>query len=62
VRVPVTDPNHGSEYGGVGGLIQPSPHEVADCASEQLLLIYRTDPDDLCGESGNNLPLTRRID
>lgn len=36
----------GSEYGGVGGLIAPrdSPHNPADVASEQLMMIYNTDP------------------
>lgn len=33
-----------SEYGGVDGLIQPPPHDPADSAYEQLLLIRNMDP------------------
>lgn len=33
-----------SEYGGVGGLIQPAPHDPADVAYEQLWLIRNMDP------------------
>lgn len=32
-----------SEYGGVEGMIQPPPHDVADHPHEQLILIYNTD-------------------
>lgn len=32
------------EYVGVGGLIQPSPHDVANNAYEQLWLIRNMDP------------------
>lgn len=30
------------EFSGVGGLIQPPPHNPLDSASEQLLITYRT--------------------
>lgn len=30
------------EFSGVGGLIQPPPHDPTDDASEQLLIQYRT--------------------
>jgi hypothetical protein len=33
-----------SEYGGRPGLIQPSPHDVADHPQEMLRLIYANDP------------------
>ncbi len=49
-----TDPNKGSEYGGVAGRIQPSPHDPADSASETLGLIYRTNPS---GETSGNRTL-----
>lgn len=32
------------EYAGVGGLIQPAPHDVANSAHEQLWLIRNMDP------------------
>lgn len=53
----------GSEYGGVEGLIAPrsSPHDVADHPSEQLMLIYNTDPGDRTGESGNDLTETKMM-
>lgn len=38
------DPNRGSEYGGVPGLVQPPPHEPSGSAQEKLLGIYQTDP------------------
>jgi hypothetical protein len=38
------DYREGTEFGGVGGLIQPPPH-VPD-ASERLHMIYAIDPDD----------------
>lgn len=38
------DPNRGSEFGGVGGRIQPPPHDPADSASETLGMIYATNP------------------
>lgn len=63
-RLPVTktpDPNNGTKYGGVGGLIQPLPHDAADVADEILLMMYRTNPGDLMGESGNEVPFTQRI-
>lgn len=43
------DPNNGSEFGGVGGLIQPPPHSPS--ASERLMMIHNIDPaDDGTGE------------
>jgi hypothetical protein len=42
--VSTDDPELGSEYGGVGGLIQPPPHTPS--ASERLSMIYTIDPDD----------------
>lgn len=42
--VSTEDPDDGSEYGGVGGLIQPPPHTPT--ASERLSMIYAIDPDD----------------
>ena len=38
------DPNGGSEYGGVPGLVQPDPHQPR--ASEKLMGLYQTDPAD----------------
>jgi hypothetical protein len=38
------DPATGSEFGGVGGLIQPPPHVPS--ASERLSMIYAIDPMD----------------
>mgnify|MGYP007024035125 CR=1 FL=1 len=38
------DPDRGSEYGGVPGLIQPSPHDPADSPSETRFLMMRTNP------------------
>lgn len=63
------DPNHGSEYGGAPGLIQPSPHDPADSASETRFLMMRTNPaGDTSGprvmvpdESDSVVPPTRRI-
>lgn len=34
----------GSEFGGVGGIIQPPPHNPS--ASERLSMIYAIDPND----------------
>lgn len=42
--VSTEDPADGSEYGGVGGVIQPPPHVPS--ASERLSMIYAIDPDD----------------
>jgi hypothetical protein len=39
-----TDYRTGSEFGGVGGLIQPAPHTPS--ASERLHMIYAIDPMD----------------
>jgi hypothetical protein len=38
------DPNGGSEYGGVPGLVQPPPHEPT--ASEKLSALYAIEPTD----------------
>jgi hypothetical protein len=45
-----------SEYGGVGGLIQPPPHEVSTAPREQLMMMYNTDSGDQTGVSGSELP------
>lgn len=42
--VSTEDPETGSEFGGVGGLIQPPPHVPS--ASERLSMIYAIDPCD----------------
>jgi hypothetical protein len=50
IRVPVSSRNlvseedyrNGSEFGGVGGLIQPAPHNPT--ASERLQMVYAIDP------------------
>lgn len=63
------DPNHGSEYGGAPGVIQPSPHDPADSANEIRLLMMRTNP---AGETSGQrrmtpdetdpfVPTTRRV-
>lgn len=64
-----TDPNRGSEYGGVPGRIQPPPHDPADSASETLGLMYQTNPDGLVDgprtqipdDSDPLVPQTRRL-
>lgn len=48
------DYRSGSEFGGVGGLIQPAPH-VPD-ASERLHMIYAIDPMDPGNRSDSVLP------
>lgn len=63
VRPPVTsrdlvsdeDYRDGSEFSGVGGLIQPAPH--TPMASERLMMIYAIDPTDDGTEAGSVLPL-----
>lgn len=42
--VSTDDPAGGSEFGGVGGVIQPPPH--APTSSERLSMIYAIDPTD----------------
>lgn len=42
--VSTEDYREGSEFGGVGGLIQPPPHNPT--ASERLHMIYAIDPQD----------------
>lgn len=44
----------GSEFGGVGGLIQPGPH--VPTASERLSMIYALDPTDDGTQVGSILP------
>lgn len=39
-----TDYRDGTEFGGVDGMIQPPPHDVANVPHEQLKQIYQTDP------------------
>lgn len=63
------DPNKGSEYGGVGGRIQPPPHDPTDVASEILGLTYGTNPSGITSgqrvmtpdETDPVVPQTRRI-
>jgi hypothetical protein len=38
------DPDIGSEFGGVGGVVQPPPHNPT--ASERLSMVYAIDPMD----------------
>lgn len=42
--VSTEDTSRGSEFGGVGGLIQPPPHNPT--ASERLSMMYAIDPMD----------------
>jgi hypothetical protein len=42
--VSTDDPNTGSEFGGVAGIVQPPPHNPT--ASERLSMIYAIDPMD----------------
>jgi hypothetical protein len=42
--VSTEDYSQGSEFGGVGGLIQPTPHVPS--ASERLMMTYAIDPQD----------------
>lgn len=44
ILTPTTDYREGSEYGGVGGLVQPPPH--VPTASERLRQVYAIDPMD----------------
>lgn len=46
------DIRKGSEYGGVPGRIQPSPHDSADHPSEILGLIYKTNEDGVAAPGG----------
>lgn len=63
------DPTRGSEYGGVPGLIQPSPHDPTDYPSEVRHLMMRTNPaGDTSGprtyvpdENDPVVPPTRRV-
>jgi len=48
------DYRDGSEFSGVGGLIQPAPHTPT--ASERLSMIYAIDPTDDGTEPGSVLP------
>jgi hypothetical protein len=38
------DPNAGSEFGGVPGLIQPAPHDPSNVSGEIRLLMMQTNP------------------
>ena len=40
--VSTDDPALGSEFGGVGGVVQPAPHNPS--ASERLMMIHGIDP------------------
>jgi hypothetical protein len=42
--VSTDDPAKGSQFGGVGGIVQPPPHVPS--ASERLSMIYAIDPCD----------------
>lgn len=48
------DYRDGSEFGGVGGLIQPAPHVPS--SSERLSMIYAIDPTDDGTQVGSVLP------
>ena len=48
------DYRDGSEFGGVGGLIQPPPHVPS--SSERLSMIYAIDPTDDGTQVGSVLP------
>lgn len=39
-------PKGGSEYGGLPGLVQPPPHDIAESPWEQAMLALRTDAAD----------------
>lgn len=52
--VSTEDYRDGSEFSGVGGLIQPAPH--VPMASERLSMIYAIDPTDGGAEEGSVLP------
>lgn len=56
---PAPDGSKGSEYGGVEGLIAPSPHDVKDHAHEQLMLLINTDPAD--ETAGTDLPPMKTV-
>jgi hypothetical protein len=46
------DPNAGSEFGGVPGLIQPLPHDPANNSGEIRLLMMRTNPNGVVTPDG----------
>lgn len=52
--VSTEDYRSGTEFGGVNGLIQPSPH--VPTASERLHMIYAIDPTDPGTEPGSVAP------
>lgn len=52
--VSTEDYRDGSEFGGVGGLIQPVPH--VPTASEKLMQVYAIDPTDDGTRSDSVLP------
>lgn len=60
------NPRQGSEYGGVEGLIQPPPHDVADKPSETLMMIYGTNsaagfPNGANPETEDMPPATKKV-
>lgn len=52
--VSTEDPTRGTEFGGVGGTIQPPPH--VPTASERLAMVYAIDPTDPGTEAGSVVP------
>lgn len=60
------NPRAGSEYGGVDGLIQPPPHDVANVPSETLMVMYGTNaaagfPNGRNGETQDLPPATKKV-
>ena len=60
------NPRQGSEYGGVDGLIQPPPHDVADHPTEILMTMYGTNPaagfpNGANGETQDLPPATKKV-
>jgi hypothetical protein len=49
--VNLPDPNRGTEFGGVGGIVQPPPH--VPTAKERMRQIYLIDPTDPGTEPGS---------
>lgn len=49
--VNLPDPNRGTEFGGVGGLIQPPPH--VPTAKERMRQVFLIDPTDDGTEAGS---------
>lgn len=62
----ILDYRKGSEFGGVEGMIQPSPHDPADVPYEGRSMMVRTNPaagfpDGLNPETRELPPNTKRI-